>query len=348
MGTSLSYDFQNINVDTLIKEAFERCGIINALENGIFYESANRSGNFLFSSWINEGLNLFTVEQNIINIVPGQSQYALPRNTSKILESKNSSSNRILNGTAAASSGDAAFAFDGIATTACTQTDANGWIKYTYLTGQPINYVGILSATSRKYRLSIQCSFLADPTDADWITCLNTPSVSYYFGEIIWFSLPFTKSALSWRIIETGGATLDIAELYFNIPYTSIPMKGIGRDSYMGLPTNSQTGTSNTYWLNRIQTPTLNVYPVPDNSYQLFVYNRVRYIQDLGDFINSLDTVQAFLEPLAAGLACKVAEKFKPERVPQLKAFADEVYLKAGRENTENVDLHVIMGTGAQ
>lgn len=349
MGTSLSYNFQDINVDTIIKEAYERCGIINAFENGLFYESANRSGNFLFSSWINEGLNLFTIEQNILQIFPGQSQYLLPINTSKILESKNSNTNRMLGGTAFSSAGGVAqSAFDGNLATACTQTSTNGNIRYLYTVGTPINYVGILSSVTRTYKLIFECSFLANPGDGDWITVLKTPSVPYYFGETLWYSLPFTKSALSWRVRETGGAILSLTEIYFNIPYISLPMKAVGRDAYMGFPTNSQNGVSSTYWLNRIQTPTLNVWPVPDSTYQLFVYNRVRYIQDLGDFINSLDTIQAFLDPLAAGLACKLAEKFKPERIQDLKLAAQEAYLKAGRENSENVDYQIVMGVENQ
>lgn len=349
MGTSLAYTFQNINVDQIVKEAFERCGIINALDNGLFYESANRSGNFLFSSWINEGLNLFTVEQSIVQIVPGQSQYVLPPNTSKILECKLSNANRILGGTPFSSAGgSAANAFDGNVNTACTQTAPNGNISYLFPQGQPINYVGILSASTNVYTLSIQCSYLTSPDEADWITVLNTPSIPYYFGETIWFSLPFTKSAINWRIVETRGGTLDIAELYFDIPYTSIPMKAVGRDQYMGFPTNSQSGSSTTFWLNRIQTPTINLWPVPNSDYQFIVYNRVRFIQDLGDFINSLDTISNFLEPLAAGLACKLAEKFKPERVEQLNQFAQMAYLKAGKENSEQVDMQVIMANENQ
>ena len=345
MATSLSYSFQGIDVDTIIKEAYERCGIVNALENGLYYESANRSGNFLFSSWINEGLNLFTVEPALIQIVPGQFQYLLPSNTSKILECTNANANRILGGLASSSAGGvAANAFDANINTACTQTAPNGNISYLFSTGTPVNYVGILSANTNTYKLAFECSFLNTPSESDWITVLQTPSVNYYFGDTVWYELPFTKSTINWRIRETNGATLNIAELYFDIPYRSITMKGVGRDSYKFYSKNSQTGASNTYWLNRIGTPTLNVYPTPDSTWQFFAFNRVRYIQDLGDFLNTLDTIPAFLDPLAAGLAMKVAEKFKPERLADLTASAEKAYLKAGRENTENVNLQVIMG----
>lgn len=349
MTTSLSYSFQGIDVDTIIKEAYERCGIVNALENGLYYESAERSGNFLFSAWINEGLNLFTIEPGLIQIVPGQFQYQLPSNTSKILECTNSNANRILGGVASTSAGgSAANAFDNNIHTACTQTAIDGNISYLFPKGTPINYVGILSANTNTYQLAFECSYLNAPTDADWITILQTPSVPYYFGETLWYELPFTRSAVNWRIREINGATLNIAELYFDIPYRTITMKGVGRDTYKYYSKNSQSGAANTFWLNRIQTPTLNVYPTPDSTWQFFAYNRIRYIQDLGDFLNTIDTIQAFFDPLAAGLAMKVAEKFKPERLADLTESARLSYLKAGRENTENVNLQVIMGTEGQ
>jgi len=344
MGTSNSYSFQNITVDRVINDAYQRIGIVNALVNGIYYEAARTSGNFLLSSWVNEGLNLFTVEQNIIPIVNGVSSYVLPANTSKLLECKLSNSNRKLNGTPNASSGTAASAFDGNVNTSCAQTAPNGTIGYVYSTGTPINYVGILSAVTSIYSISIECSYLASPSSADWITVYNIPAQIYRFGNPLFVALPYTPNALSWRIRESGGATLNIAELYFQIPFISIPMRPVGRDQYFGYPTNNKSGNPTLYYVNRINPPVFNVWPMPmTGDYDMFVYNRVRYIQDLGAYINDIDTIPAFLEALTAGLAVKLAEKFKPELLPDLRQASDTAYLKAGRENTENVDLQVYM-----
>ena len=349
MGTSNAYSFQNITVDRVINDAYQRIGMLNAYQNGIYYKAARTSGNFLLSSWVNEGLNLFTIDQNIIPIVNGITSYALPANTSKILDCKLSNSNRKLNGTPYTSAGgNPAAAFDGNINTNCTQTSANGSLGYVFSSGTPINYIGVLVGNTtpvESYKLALECSYLNANTglqDEDWITIQQTPLQTYYWGETTWFALPYTKNALSWRIRETNGAILNIAELYFNIPFKSVPMNPIGRDQYFGYPTNSQSGNPTLYWVNRINPPVFNVWPMPvTGDYDMFVYNRVRYIQDLGAYINDIDTIPAFLEALTAGLAVKLAEKFKPELLPDLRQAADVAYLKAGRENTENVNLQV-------
>lgn len=339
MSTSLQYNFPYIDADLLIRDAFERCGILNYLEDGLKYASARRSLNFLLQHWPNKGFNLFTFELGIIPIVPLQNVYELPLNTSKILQCKLANANRILGGTPSSSAGGNASApFTATITGSCQQTSANGNISYLYPQGQPILCVGVLSAATETYQLAIECSYLTSPTEADWITILQTPAITYYFGQAQWFYLPFTRTAVNWRIRETSGSTLNISQIYFDIPYISLPMKSVGNDLYFQFPSNSQVGVSTTYWTNRSRIPTLNVWPIPNSSYQFFFYSRVRYIQDSGDFFNSIDVSARFIEAATAGLAAKLAQKFAPDKFESLKQEAEYVYNEAGKEDTENVD----------
>ena len=347
MGTSLQYNFQYTDADLIIRDAFERCGIMNWAEDGLKYQEARRSLNFLFSHWINRGLNLFTIEQSVVEIVQNQAVYNLPENTSKILEAKMANANRILGGIPSSSAGGNAGApFTTTITGSCQQTSPNGNISYLYTSAQPILLVGVMSAETQVYKLVIECSFLASPSDDDWITVLETPQIQYMFNQTNWFYLPFTKTALNWRIREIGGATLNVSQIYFGIPYISQPMNQQGRDIYFQFPSNSQKGISTTYWLNRVQVPTLNLWPVPTNDYQFVFYNRVRYIQDVGDFFNSLNIVGRFMESAAAGLAAKLAEKYKPELYAQLMNAAEIVFVQAAKEDTENVDIQIGFGLG--
>ena len=349
VATSLQYNFPYIDADLIIRDAFERCGINNYLEDAVRYQSARRSLNLLLQHWPNRGFNLFTLDQGIIEINSGQDNYALPLNTSKILQCKMSNANRITGGTASSSAGGTPEnCFSTTTTTGCTQTSANGNISYLFTTAQPILYVGILTLSTNIYKISIDCSYETNPSDADWITILNTPQVSYYTGNTLWYSLPFTNTAVNWRIRETGGATLSINQIYLNIPYISLPMQSVGNDLYFQFPTNSQQGVATTYWVNRIRTPTLNVWPVPNDSYQFFVYNRIRYIQDIGDFFDSIDVVPRFVEAASAGLAAKLAEKYAIDRYPNLIAAAEKVYLEAGGEDTENTDSLVTWGVNQE
>ena len=348
MATSLQYNFPLIDADIIIRDAFERCGITNYLEDNLKYKSARRSLDLLLQHWPNKGFNLFTLEYGVTEIISGQNSYALPPNTSKLLQCKLANANRLLGGAATSSAGgDANAPFTQTITGSCEQTSANGNISYLYPQGQPILVVGVMSQVTATYKLTIQCSFLAAPLEEDWITILETPSQPYYFNQTNWFYLPYTKTALNWRIVETGGATLNIAQIYFGIPYISLPMKPVGNDLYFQFPSNSQQGTSTTYWVNRAtKIPTLNTWPVPGSDYQFFFYIRIRYIQDVGDFFNSLDINARFIEAAVSGLAASLAIKYAPERAEGLRGIAEQTYTEAGREDTENVDSLVTFGLG--
>lgn len=348
MATSLQYSFPYVDADLIIRDAFERCGIWNYLEDALKYDSARRSLNLLLQHWPNKGFNLFTFEQGILPIIPGQNVYELPLNTSKILQCKMANANRIVGGTASSSAGGNASApFTATWTANCQQTSPNGNISYLYPQPQPILTVGIMSGSTQDYQIFIECSFLTDPeNDDDWITILETPLTTYYFNETQWYYLPFTKSAVNWRIREVSGNTLDIGQILFDIPYTSLPMQSVGNDLYFQFPSNSQNGSSTTYWVNRNRVPTLNVWPVPLDNYQFFYYSRVRYIQDVGDFFNSIDVSARFVEAATAGLAAKLAQKFAPDRFQDLIMEAERIYVEAGKEDTENVDSLVTWGLG--
>lgn len=351
MATSLQYNFPYIDADLIIRDAFERCGIWNYLEDALKYDSAKRSLNFLLQHWPNRGFNLFTFELGVIPIIPGQNVYELPLNTSKLLQCKMANANRILGGTPSSSAGGNASApFTTTYTGNCIQISTLGNISYLYTTPQPILSVGIMSGVTANYQIYIECSYLSAPTsDDDWITILETPLNTYYFGETQWYYLPYTKSAVNWRIRDVAGIqVLNIGQILFDIPYISLPMKSVGNDLYFQFPSNAQTGLSTTYWVNRIRTPTLNVWPVPTGNYQFFYYSRIRYIQDVGDFFNSIDVSARFVEAATAGLAAKLAQKFAPDRLESLSMEAEKVYVEAGKEDTENVDSLVTWAVGEQ
>jgi len=341
--TSLQYTFANRDVDYIIRDAFQRCGVVNYQQSAVWYQSARTSLDYVFAQWINRGLNLFTVVQYVIPIVNGQFIYSLPANTSKVLEGILISSNNILGGTASSSAGgNAQNAFTYPFTSPCTQTSADGNISYLYPQGTSIYYVGIETHTTQQYTISVDCSFLNSPSEGDWINVLNTPQQPYYYGLPVWFALPTTYTAANWRIRETGGATLDIAQIYFSVPTKSQPMNPEGREDYTKQTLNTSAGTASTYWANRINPTIVKIYGTPNNpAYQYFAFNCVRYIQDCGDFQNSIDANSRFIEPATAGLAAKLAEKWAPDRYDALAAAAEKVYIEAGQEDTENVPLQV-------
>ena len=74
----------NLDLNDIFEEAFERCG--SELRTGYEFRTARRSLNLLTIEWANRGINLWTIEQGAISLVPGQIVYDLPVDTIDLLE----------------------------------------------------------------------------------------------------------------------------------------------------------------------------------------------------------------------------------------------------------------------
>jgi hypothetical protein len=86
MATSGTVAFRP-DVEEIISEAYERCGIDPQTRTGDQAVSARRSLNLLFSEWANRGINYWTVSKNTLTLVKDQTTpYTLPEGTIDIID----------------------------------------------------------------------------------------------------------------------------------------------------------------------------------------------------------------------------------------------------------------------
>jgi hypothetical protein len=83
MATSGTTAF-NLDLSEIVEEAFERCGA--ELRTGYDLRTARRSLNLLFAEWANRGVNMWTIDQGSITLVPGTATYDLPSDTVDLME----------------------------------------------------------------------------------------------------------------------------------------------------------------------------------------------------------------------------------------------------------------------
>jgi len=81
----------NLNLTELVEEAFERAG--TQLRSGYDFRTARRSINLMTIEWANKGINLWTIEQITVPLVPYQGIYAMPVDTIDILDAVTRTSN---------------------------------------------------------------------------------------------------------------------------------------------------------------------------------------------------------------------------------------------------------------
>jgi len=96
MATSGTTTF-NLDIDDVIEESFERCGIRNT--KGYDLKSSRRSLNLLFSEWGNRGIHLWKVELKNQALTAGTITYSTPSDCSDVLEAYVSTSDSITSST---------------------------------------------------------------------------------------------------------------------------------------------------------------------------------------------------------------------------------------------------------
>ena len=74
----------NMDFTEIAEEAWERAG--REMRSGYDLRTARRSINLMTIEWQNKGINMWTMEQGVINLTPGLSTYALPKDTIDLLE----------------------------------------------------------------------------------------------------------------------------------------------------------------------------------------------------------------------------------------------------------------------
>ena len=83
MTTSGTTDF-NLEFTEIAEEAWERAG--REMRSGYDLRTARRSMNLMTIEWQNRGINMWTIDEGVINLVQGVNTYDLPADTIDLLE----------------------------------------------------------------------------------------------------------------------------------------------------------------------------------------------------------------------------------------------------------------------
>lgn len=123
---------------------------------------------------------------------------------------------------------------------------------------------------------------------------------------------------------------------------TDLVIQPISRSEYAALPHKEQQGARPTqFYFERTITPTIYVWPVPQDATVTLRYYAMNIQQDAGAFTNSMDAPNRWMEAIASGLAAKLAVKFAPDRLEYLLGMADKAYGIAAAEDRERVPLRI-------
>jgi len=303
MTTSSASTF-NLDLNDLIEEAFERCGL--ELRTGYDFRTARRSLNLLTVEWANRGINLWTVEQGQIVMNTGQATYALPNDTIDLLDQVIRQNNAGPN-----------------------QTDINisRISESTYSTipnklanGRPIQ-VWINRQSGQTNNLA--STTLNGAIDADDTTITLTSTVGLAVSGFI----KIDDETIAYSNVS-GNQLLNCARGQANT---------VAASHLTGASVFAQN------------LPSINVWPTPNaGGGYVFVYWRMRRIQNAGTGVTEQDIPFRFIPCMVAGLAYYIAMK-KPEvagdRILMLKQDYEQQFQLAADEDREKAPLRFVPRT---
>jgi hypothetical protein len=161
--------------------------------------------------------------------------------------------------------------------------------------------------------------------------CVDLQSVPLIAGQATYSVPSNTIVMLDAYVVQTSGGT--------SINRLILP---ISRSEYASYPNPQQRGFPTTYWFDRLLSPQVTLWPVPDGTQASFDYYRVRQIQD-ADLSNgkNVEVPYYFMEAFAYGLAQRLAMIWAPEKIQILKPLADEAYDIAAAQNIETASQYI-------
>ena len=150
---------------------------------------------------------------------------------------------------------------------------------------------------------------------------------------------PLTQGTATYPVDANTVMILDAYIVSEGIDRIILP---ISRTEYASYPNKEQQGFPTTFWFDRLISPTVTLWPVPDGSQTSLKYYRVRRLQD-SDLQNSQqpEIPYLWLEEFADGLTYRLARIWAPQLAPALKAQSDESYEIAAQQGVEQAQQYI-------
>jgi len=298
----------NLDLNEIMEEAYERAGL--EIRTGYEFRTGRRSLNMLTIEWANRGINLWTIEQGQIVMNTGQGIYPFPEDTIDLLDQVVRTQANDLN-----------------------QIDINisrisestyAMIPNKLAQGRPIQ-VWINRQTGA-----------GNSTTVVLTTALTSTDTTVYVSDIT------QLAAAGFINVTTGGVTETIVYQNENpVPLTGLPNAGQLLNCARGQNNTSAAAhaiVGTTIAVTNL--PSINVWPTPNSpgDQYIFVYWRMRRLQDAGNGVNIQDIPFRLIPCLVAGLAFYIAQKkpeVSPDRVMFLKQEYEQQWLLASQEDRE-------------
>ena len=138
---------------------------------------------------------------------------------------------------------------------------------------------------------------------------------------------------------------IDVLDAYIqrtvNGIVTDYQLTRIDRNEYISIPTKSTKARPTQFWLERLKTPVIHLYPTPENSTDKLIYYVWQRIQDATDSVNDADIPSRFMPCLASGLAYYLCLKKNTQKLSVIQPLYEKNLEDALRYDEDRSSVHL-------
>jgi len=139
---------------------------------------------------------------------------------------------------------------------------------------------------------------------------------------------------------------IDILDAYIertvNGIVTDLSLERIDRNEFVSIPNKENKARPTEYWLERLITPVIHLYPAPENSTDKLIYYVWRTIEDANAQINDIDIPTRFVPCLVSGLAYYLCLKKNVQKLPVMKEQYEQDLKNAMRYDEDRSPLRLV------
>mgnify|MGYP003351730133 CR=1 FL=1 len=335
-----------INVDQLISYAFRDAGktaeemtpeYIGAAKQALFYNLQNLS---------NRGVNLWLLQNQLYGALTQQQQLVLPATTIDVREA-----NWVYVQNIQASAylpldnpySPAAFDLSPTLSTPATSTALENWFGSSYQQAQSVYYVGwncYAPNSTQTYNFVFEYS----DDGINWFNKATFPSITMTDYQWQYYNIPITDPHLFYRLRETVNPTFSVRQIVFSTSQQVIPLARLNRDDYWNLPNKQFPAVrSLQYWFDRTIEPSMYLWPVPNNDFQMFQLIVEKQMQDVGSLTNQIYVPDRWLPCIQAQLSHKLAMQLPAvdlQRIGYLEQQANKLFQHASDEDRDKSPIY--------
>jgi hypothetical protein len=338
-----------ITVDQLISYAFRDAGKAAEEITPEYADAARQSLFYILQNLSNRGVNLWLLENYVMGAQTNQQYITLPPGTIDVREANwVYITNPSITSAIPVSNPDVSILFnqsDNADLNLHAETTLNNnWFGAAYSNQTRIFYVGFNAfcpGTTATYDLDFEVS----NDGVTWDVWESFPSTTLEDRKWAYFTINATQAFYAFRLKNRNNAqTFSLRSIQFAQSQQVIPLARLNRDDYWNLPNKQFPSVrSLQYWYDRQIDPSMYLWPVPNNNYQVFQLIIEKEMQDVGSLTNELYVPNRWVGSVQASLSHKLALQLPNvdlNRITYLQGIAAALEMDASNEERDKSPIY--------